>query len=205
MSILIVGGQGSMGRRYQAILSYLGRPFHAVDRESSGERIRELAEKSTGVIIASPTDTHVDFIREFSNLRKPILCEKPVTKNIEHLHEVLDLVEKNKTPFRMMYQYQMLVDRSRLGKSFYDYFRHGNDGLIWDCLQIIGLARGEVQLREVSPVWSCVVNGQKLNLQHMDAAYIAYVQRWFRDPDQNQNEIIRAHERCAESEAKWRK
>lgn len=198
MSILIVGAQGSMGKRYQCILNYLEKPFECVDQYDELRDIKKIAQRSSGIIIATPTDTHVKYIREFLPYQKPILCEKPITKDISELKALQDEITESKTPFRMMFQYEILADTNRLGASRYNYFRHGNDGLVWDCLQIIGLARGEIKLAETSPVWSCGINGKTLNLAHMDAAYIAYVQRWFFKPDDSLLKILQVHEKTAE-------
>jgi hypothetical protein len=195
--ILIIGANGSMGKRYQSILRYLGRPFACVDAEHNRHFIKQAATACKGIIIASPTDTHAEYIQHLQDLRIPLLCEKPVVKDVGQLQELLAGVKEHKTPFRMMYQYQMLVDPDRIGRSHYNYFRHGADGIAWDCIQILGLARGEVRLSEDSPVWRCMINGKSLNLAHMDAAYIGYVQRWFTKPNQDPGEIVAAHERAA--------
>lgn len=200
MSVLIVGAHGSMGRRYQAIMRYLGREYRCVDKDDTDEHVAEVAKVSSGIILATPTDTHLSMIRRFLPLRRPILCEKPVTKSIDELREVLAEIASAKVPFRMMFQYQMLNDAGRIGDSHYNYFKHGNDGLIWDCLQVIALGRRRVQIRGDSPIWSCKLNGRTLRLDHMDAAYIAYVQKWFNEPKQDTIEILRAHEKTRQME-----
>jgi hypothetical protein len=200
MSVLLVGAKGSMGRRYQAILRYLGRKFIACDIESEPEQVESLASRCAGTILASPTDTHAAYIRLLAPLKKPILCEKPVTKNVAELKDLLTELARLETPFRMMNQYRILADRSRIGKSIYDYFRHGNDGLYWDCMQIIGLARGEIRLGESSPVWMCMINGKALSVSHMDAAYLAYTQLWFQRPNQDPGEILATHEKTDQLE-----
>jgi hypothetical protein len=195
LSVVVIGANGSMGQRYQAIFRYLNHGVHCLDAQHSISQIREAVKAAQGVVIATPTDTHAALIRELAPLRKPILCEKPVTKDMGEMEEIRALLKDTGTPFRMMYQYSVLADPTRIGRSSYNYFRHGGDGLIWDCLQIIGLSRGIVNLREDSPVWSCVVNGQTLNLRHMDAAYIAYVQTWFKIPGQSLDFIQGIHEK----------
>jgi hypothetical protein len=198
MSVLIVGAQGSMGKRYQCILDYLQRPYICVDKIHTLAEIKRDASRASGIIIATPTNTHVNFIREFLPFRKPILCEKPITKDIAELKDLKDEILESKTPFRMTFQYEVLDQPSQNGPSRYNYFRHGNDGLVWDCLQIIGLARSEIKLGEDSPVWSCMMNGKALSLSHMDAAYIAYLQKWFHRPDDSLSKIVQVHEKTAE-------
>lgn len=200
MSILIVGASGNMGKRYAAILKYLGYSFTGVDVRSTNDEVEKAAEKAEGILIATPTETHCKLIQRFLPYKVPILCEKPISTNIAEFKETMDMVRGSFVPFRMVNQYRMLADRNSIGRSVYDYFRHGSDGLYWDCIQIIGLARGEIRLGEESPVWRCMINGKALTLSHMDAAYIGYIQEWFKNPRQDLGLIWEAHEKTAELE-----
>lgn len=200
MSLLLIGANGNMGKRYSSILRFLGKDFVGVDVGHSAAYVNEQALRSDGILIATPTDTHAGLIRKFLKHGKPILCEKPVVKSMPEFRDLMSEIRDSKTPFRMVNQYRMLIDSRSLGKSHYNYFKHGNDGIYWDCLQIIGLARGEVKIEETSPVWRCKINGKTIHLGHMDAAYIAYLQHWFKHTNQDLEQIISAHEKTAELE-----
>ncbi len=195
MKVLIIGANGSMGKRYQAIFNYLGVSAILSDKEHGVQAIKSFAGKTDGVVIASPTSTHVEMIRALIPIRKPILCEKPVTKNLTELTEVLKELEGAMVPFRMMYQYSVMTEPNRIGRSYYNFYNHGTDGLIWDCMQIIGLSRGQLELGESSPIWRCMINGQAIKREHMDAAYVAYVQKWIKYPNQSHHEILKIHEK----------
>ncbi len=194
MSTLIIGNKGSMGIRYQAILNHLRKPFVGIDK---GGPIP--AEDFDSFIIATPTETHASIIQMLSPYKKPILCEKPVSKNIGEVTEILHQVSADKTPFKMMLQYEVLSANTTTGLSLYNYFRHGRDGLAWDCIQIIGLARGEVSLSEESPIWQCWINGKELSLSHMDYAYVKYVDDWFKQPHQDKSQILDIHVKTDEA------
>ena len=101
----------------------------------------------------------------------------------------------------MMFQYEFFVGPGLKGKTIYDYFRHGNDGLVWDCVQIIGLHEGkdeDLNLSEKSPVWTCQINGKKLELDNMDRAYMWAVDQWFINPkSQDPYRIVAIHEKTA--------
>jgi hypothetical protein len=193
MSILILGSEGSMGKRYQAILKFLNQDYVCKDKIHSEFPDEYLTEKIDGVIIATPTDTHLELIQQYLRYGVPILCEKPVTKHLAELKALGYELRSSRTPFRMMYQYQCLDYPTSKGVSWYDYFRHGNDGLVWDCLQVIGLARGAVNLAEESPIWDCSLNGKALSLSQMDLAYIDYVKGWLNCPSQDYEQIWDAH------------
>lgn len=196
--IAIVGANGSMGKRYQAILKFLGKPFIALDVENRLVQVREIVEKCEGVIIATPTNTHYTIVSALCDLRKPMLCEKPIVKNLKDLDSLFDRVKSYKAPFKMMCQYKLLTDKSRIGPSSYNYFKTGNDGLAWDCMQVIGLARSGVSVANDSPIWSCKINGKLLDIKHMDAAYIGFVQDWFLEPKDDFGFLRDMHARTSE-------
>lgn len=194
--ILVIGSEGSMGARYRAILSYLGKKYRCLDINNK-DQFDKMARDADSVIIASPTDTHVDYIRRLLPYKKPILCEKPICKDIPELEHLFQEIKQSGTPFRMMFQYSLMSEANRVGKTHYNYFKHGSDGLVWDCIQIIGLSRGPLELAQTSPIWTCVLNGKALRLSDMDAAYIAYVQYWFNHPSQNLDTLLAMHEKTA--------
>lgn len=188
MSVLIIGANGSMGKRYQAILKHLGKRFVCIDKDDEFPNIIY-----DGYIVASPTPTHAGYLYRLSKLKKPVLCEKPISTNIQEVEDILHTFEDSGTPLKMMTQYDAYPDKGGNGLSYYNYFRHGADGLVWDCMQIIGLARGEISLHEDSPVWVCQVNGQKLNINVMDTAYVYFVERWFHEPKSSLQRIRDIH------------
>lgn len=199
MKILIMGSEGSMGTRYKRILEYLGVRFSCYDTKL-GIPLDEVAFGCDRVIIATPTHLHAQHIIEALNVlpSKPILCEKPIDKDLTVLKTVLEKCREANTDLRMVMQYKKVYkDDGLIGPSHYDYFKHGNDSLIWDCIQIIGLARGTVTLRESSPVWSCAINGQMLKIQNMDFAYVEYINDWLKMPSLcvGPQEILAIHEK----------
>lgn len=198
MSVLIIGHLGSMGKRYSAILKHLGVKHYGVDKDFTKRDIVKAADNFQRIILCTPTHTHISLLRDLIPLGKPILCEKPITTDLDQLEEVLELLNKYKTYFSMVMQYQELINYSSSGQSSYDYFRTGNDGLIWDCFQIIALSKMTPSLNNMSPVWKCVINGQTLSISDMDNAYIGFVSKWLRDAvSQDPNYLYEIHERVA--------
>lgn len=201
MSILLVGANGNMGARYQAVLRHLGQPFEGVDRFHSPKSIREIADVSQGVIICTPTDTHLEYLQLFSDLRKPVLCEKPLCKDPQALAPVIAEYGHTRTPINMIFQYEELAPpMPAYGESTYNYFKHGTDGLVWDCIQIIALASGEIILEESSPIWTCQINGHSLRLSDMDQAYISHIAQWLKNPGQDTGWLMNVHFKTKEIE-----
>jgi hypothetical protein len=200
--ILLVGSEGGMGTRYKRILEYLGRPYSCYDKKLSTP-LDEAAKGCDRAIIATPTSLHAESIMDILSVMpsKPILCEKPIDKDLKVLKDILKRCKDVQTDLRMVFQYKRIYNNDGLvGPSHYDYFRHGDDGLAWDCIQIIGLAKTTVSLQEKSPFWSCAINGQRLHIQNMDFAYVAYIQDWLTLPSLciGPDEILEIHEKVHE-------
>lgn len=198
--IAIIGANGSMGKRYQAILEHLKEPFSCFDQETEHNKILKAAILSKGVILCTPTDTHSKFLHDLITVRvKRILCEKPIVKNPGDLADIYARADEADVDLKMVFQYTYKAINSDDGEgdSYYNFFRHGNDGLIWDCLQIIGLARGKVFVYENSPIWQCILNGKKVNFASMDKAYVWFVSEWLKGKiKQSPREIIEIHQKC---------
>ena len=200
MNIAIVGGAGNMGRRYELILKYLGVNPHIIDVGKE-----PVVKNFDGVIIATPTETHVKLVEDWASKNIPILCEKPISTCVDAVKE---LCKSRKLKLRMINQYEKF-EQERIAESkiikvmgtpgpqmatFYDYFKTGNDGLAWDCINIIGLANGSVHVQDSSVVWRCVINGKILTLDMIDHAYIWNIKDWLDKKDNNKKYIRHAHD-----------
>lgn len=193
---LLIGCLGSMGQRYQAILNYLKEPFEGIDVAKFSKRPFKEFDR---FIIATPTPTHFKWFLELQEFKKPILIEKPISKNLDEVRQIVN----GQAPVSMMMQYKFLMDPTSMGPSSYNYFRHGNDGLVWDLFQIIALSNSHPDIAEDSPIWSCWINGKKLNLSDMDAAYVKAVSSFLSGQMVPPHQIIKWHEKVAEFEAQW--
>lgn len=191
--VFIAGIKGGMGSRYRAILQNhlfietLGcDPFDA-------NAIEMAMPECGGVIIATPTSTHLEMMEYFLKYRKPILCEKPFTTDIDKLDRFEYENRVNLDLITMVNQYQYLTHETSQGDTYYDYFKSGGDGIAWDCLNLIGLAKGAIELSNRSAVWKAQINGQKLHLEDIDHSYISMVRRWVSEPKSNYRYASNAH------------
>ncbi len=197
--IALIGSGGSMGKRYQAILNHLKEPFLALDAaDLTQDEIIKKASKCDRILLASPTPTHLEYLKALLPSKAKILCEKPVCTDLDQLIALHAECDKKHHSYNMVMQYKRLDVPLKTPNrwSYYNYFRHGNDGLAWDCLQTIALAQGPVWLKEDSPVWECTINGRRLSIAEMDQAYIAEIRLWLMDAlDQSMDEILQAHKK----------
>lgn len=205
MKIAVIGANGNMGKRYRVILRYLGAEVVPIDIGTSQEDLGNC----DGFLIATPTDTHIKLIDYYALYGKPILCEKPLSFDVE---AIKDVCRSRKLKLRMINQYQYFEERRKAKlkdikvlriddgapKTSYNYYKSGGDGLLWDCINIIGLAEGTVDLSNESPIWECTLNGVPLDLSDMDLAYIWNLRDWMEKLDHNKSYIIQAHERVRE-------
>jgi hypothetical protein len=185
-NILIVGSKGAMGRRYGAVLSFLGVRWEGIDIGETPKRPYD------GVIIATPTANHIDDIQYYAT-DAAVLCEKPFAISLPPVKEICRMAKDKGWSLRMVNQYAYLDPAQSSGESLYDYYNHGRDGLAWDCINIVGLARGKFSLGEVSPVWACMLNGHTLKIRDMDSAYIAMIHDWVSGGEGNIPYILSAH------------
>lgn len=176
MTTCVIGCNGNMGRRYMSILSYLKEP-------ALGSDFLDDIPKASHYIIATPTPTHLDVLARLidkhgTNGDISILIEKPVTKR----PELLDVITKTKNQIYMVNQYAYArTYKKGMMPTKYDYFNSGKDGLGWDCIQLIHLARGSVELKNDSPVWDCKINGALQSAASVDRMYINMIKDFLSD------------------------
>ena len=202
--VCLVGHRGGMGRRYQAVLKHLGYRVVGHDLADGYKPLRvRIAEAQgcDGVLIATPTDAHIASIHEYMRAGRPILCEKPISRDPFALRALLDDVQARKAPLQMVRQYERLVEEKHEGLTEYDYFRSGSDGLHWDCISIVSLAKGTVRLASESPLWKCQINGRRLSLADMDRAYVEMVDEWLKAPRDDSGRLMEWHLKVAQMKA----
>lgn len=196
-NILIVGHLGNMGRRYAAILDYLGIKWDGIDIENKHHVY--INSELKGIIIATSTFSHVDNILDYSDYNVPILCEKPITLNPYELNEIKDL----KIPLRMVNQYKYCIeDHNDSGNTRYNYYNSGKDGLAWDCINIISLAKSGIDLKNNSPFWIGSINGKHIDKSYLDISYIDMIRDWLETAHETKEEdmkyILHAHKKVHE-------
>lgn len=199
--IVVIGGLGNMGRRYRAILDTEGISNSTIDIGTK----QSMPANTTGIIVATPTDTHITILRQIKDFGFPILCEKPISKDRVELDEILQMPCK----LRMVNQYEFFIADKKTCKivyqdpsvrdikTIYDYYHSGKDDLQWDCINLIGLSEpnARIELRNKSPIWKCSINGVKLDKNKIDLSYVWNIKDWLEKYDDNKKYIKKAHDR----------
>ena len=176
-----------MGRRYRSILKMLNIKHISVDENDLLPRIED---KVTHYIIATPTESHLENVYEinWNDQGKSILIEKPVRilddfHNQDVVFRPLEIAMKNGHTIYMVNQYAYYpIDLNEPDMAtHYDYFNSGNDGIGWDCIQILHLAKGECTLLNESPYWICKINGVTLSKNVIDNCYVHMIEDFTSD------------------------
>lgn len=142
MKLLLIGSEGSIGRRYRVILEHLGVDFEEYDNpEHKFFGVEQsFYKRFTHAIIATPTHTHLDWIDELPPIWK--LVEKPASKDLEGLEQ-----RKLNHGCFVVNNYQFLPSANTRRKITYNFYNTGRDGLIWDVCQLVYIAyKNKVEL-----------------------------------------------------------
>ena len=192
MMVAIIG-TGNMASRYSAILRKYRVHHHMFDI-GNWRKSAEYNLRYDRYIVASSTVAHVENLQYLLSKDCEVLCEKPITKNFD---ELVDLCN-NYRPFQVVNQYRHLIDPKKRGVTYYDYFKTGGDGLAWDLISVIGLASDRPTISNKSPVWTCQINNQKLNIKDMDQAYCKEISDFLAKPEHNTKYMLEAHHKVQE-------
>ena len=188
--LAIIGSLGNMARRYKAICDFYEIPSIGFDLNNIKD-ISQYKDQIKSILIATPTETHMDLIFSLGEMGKPILCEKPISKSMAEIERLMS----SGLSVKMVNQYEYLYDPKSHGPSCYRYWNSGKDGIKWDCINIIGLAEEEPTIRNDLPFWTCMINGKELELSDMDGAYAEMIQDFYRNPTSDLEYIKKAHSR----------
>lgn len=184
MRVAIIGA-GNMSKRYSTILWHYKIPHEIFDIGNWKSSVRKNFDR---YIVASSTEAHVENLKYLLEHGKKVLCEKPVCKD----YATLKWLVYEYPAFQMLNQYRHLAGDGN-GVSCYDYFKTGGDGLYWDCINIIGLAKGRATIKNTSPVWTCRINGKKLSIADMDRAYMTEISQFLAKPEPNTSYMLESH------------
>jgi hypothetical protein len=189
MNILLVGGLGSIGRRYHCILEkHLGYKVDVYDTANFALNTL-IGKEYDGVIICTPTDQHYNSFLSFRRFSKKILIEKPVSKNLEEIKEIQKIVKKEKIDVRMVCNYKFVMN-GKLPR-YYNYYNTGRDGLYWDLIQLLYL-NPRIEIETDSYYWNLkTCNRMKMDrgeetisYRDLELGYYDMLETWIKHPEE---------------------
>lgn len=93
-----------------AAAQYGGRPMDDLDAVLADPGI-------DAVVIATPTDAHVDYIERASAAGKAIYCEKPLDKSLDRVDRAMAALEANPVPFMLGFNRRFDPDNAMLQRA----------------------------------------------------------------------------------------
>lgn len=86
---------------------YGGRPMDDLEDALSDPKV-------DAVIIATPTDTHVEYIEHAARAGKPIYCEKPLDQSLDRVDRAMTALSTHQVPFMLGFNRRFDPDNSAL-------------------------------------------------------------------------------------------
>lgn len=138
MTTLLIGHKGSIGRRYAAILNLFDVKWRGFDNPD-GDPSCINWEDVERCIIATPTNTHFEYAIAAAQNRKPVLCEKPLSKTPADCVALSVMAEDLDVPAFVVCNYKYVFRGHPDPHIYYNNFNTGSDGLWWDVCQLLYL------------------------------------------------------------------
>ena len=210
MRVAIIGAHGNMGRRYSAIVRYLGHEVLEHD-PLAGTSCDLLTADYQAAIIASPIDTHVYYCLQLACYGKPFLCEKPISKDVAQVRRVAEICYRKGTPGYMVNNWAYALDcddppkPKTIGRIHIDCYNTGDDGA-WDLIQPLWLvsAPDRLTVRHKSPALLVACDKGLILRDAFDWSYKHTVEAFLLDECYGlwpiDADIVTAHERVLEYE-----
>lgn len=175
MKILLLGGNGSIGRRYASILDHLNLQ-HVIADDVNGVNLRDY--DFDRAIVCTPTVTHHGYAKKLIAQNIPVLIEKPLSFSEIECREIVE-VSKDKA-VNVVCNYLYVVRKLRVDPPYkikYDYFHTGSENLYWNTCQLVYLDP-DALIRQESPKWSMNVNGKWVLYRLLENSYIDMIRDW---------------------------
>lgn len=170
-----------MGKRYTAILNYLGVEHIGIDEGDDFYPPRQTYDKA---IICTPTESHYRNCYDMAILDKDFLCEKPVSKDLDEVSGLVKYCKHKKVTGSMVCNWQWALGFDKLNPNsntiFYDNYNTGKDGIGWDCIQLIYLDKKFPAIKNQSPYFSASINSISSNLKMIEHSYIFMIDKWLK-------------------------
>lgn len=184
--ILIIGSRGSIGTRYRTILEDMGESYceydpaiNSLEDDAFDPMVFEKA------IIASPTNTHFKYCNLMMDLKKPFLCEKPLSQNLEECELLAKRQRTEKYKGYVVNNWNFLIPEGEKVRSIeYDYYRTGPDGFCWDLAQPIYIGfkhNAKLHLHKKSALWNVRINNESVQYRDIEWSYLDMISAFIND------------------------
>ena len=169
MRILVIGSRGNMGRRYCAIIKWLG--YEVIEKDIGVNEASNVFDLSFDkAIIATPTNLHMEYCIDIGIRDRPFLCEKPVSKLLSDMKLL-----KTYSSGYMVNNWLYACEHHRINNIEYNFYNTGKDGILWDLIQPIYIARNSVTINPAHPIFEVWADNQRITLDAICESYVDMV------------------------------
>lgn len=189
MKILLLGSEGSIGKRYQACLKSLRKRYIPIDivKNNFGLFPKFLInEEPLAIIIAVPTNRHFSAIKQIIALRNKIkektdiLCEKPIVEyeDCVALTKLMWGVNQNIKLYTCC-NYNFLSSKP-YKITLYDYFNHGKERIENNLCQVVWHISPNGEIKTGSPIFQFKTNKmQTVTQKDIDISFVDMLKAFF--------------------------
>jgi hypothetical protein len=190
MKILIIGSNGSTGKRYSKILSENGNEIIPYDIEEFKKDLGLEIPSCDKAIIACPTKIHYHLYfrtKTWNYNLKPndILIEKPVSDKIENItgtYVIKPIECKMVCNWAFVFPDEILYPGT--STVYYNYLNTGKEGYWFDTCQLHILSNGRGQITNDSPQFNAKINDRTITKKMIEKSYERMICSWLNNPDE---------------------
>jgi hypothetical protein len=172
MKILIIGNEGSTGKRYEKIIRSLGHQITGYDIKELGHTIPNCDR----AIIASPTLTHIHYARYCQERRIHYLVEKPACSSVYDVDEMTGCMVNN---WCFVFDHITLLPGSH--KIFYRNNYTGTEGYWFDTCQLHILSDRTGSIIKRRGGFDTTIDGRVVTLKDIEDSYVRMIKSWLND------------------------
>jgi len=196
LNILLIGGAGSIGRRYHKILNQLEHHVIVLDPATGDEHYQASVDLAMSgnydkAIICTPTDTHCKVFWKHIGWQKPMLIEKPVDKRPEQIRLLKERAYSLGVDVRMVCNYKYALKGAKPIE--WNYFKTGQDGLYWDLIQLIYI-NPDICIKQDGFIWQVKTNEGAISYKDVEMSYYDMIMDFLYKPERlwDMNDAFRA-------------
>lgn len=179
--ILIIGSRGRIGTRYRHILKTLKVDYCEYDPALRFDESDDFDPDAFDMtIIASPTKTHFKYCNQMMDLKKPFLCEKPLSHDLIECEKLAERQIKEGHSGFVVNNWSFVMP-NEIDSMEYNYYQTGPDGFVWDLSQLIYIAdknNAMTRFNNESVIWNARVNGKSIAYREIELSYFEMIRKF---------------------------
>lgn len=176
MRILVIGSEGSTGKRYCRILRERG--IHVWEYDIGDHISCDELQDCDKAIIASPTSTHFKYASVLQSINTPYLCEKPATDELKNLPHMTGKMVCN---WAFVFPDRILEPGKH--RVVYNYKNTGKEGFWLDTTQLQILTDYYGAIKNKAEDFTCFIDRLLVTKEMIEASYERMIKAWLSEPD----------------------